>query len=113
MKRPVGPVSGWSEVQLARWIRDLVKSGMVQFAGHAIDRGGQRGISVQEMLDTVRLGRTSTRETVALYEAGQEFDEERLRFTHAFQSRRRQQIVVVAGLSDLNPNCVVVTCWTN
>ncbi|WP_143171755.1 hypothetical protein [Rhizobacter sp. OV335] len=114
MKRPNGAPSSWSLVQTARWIRFLVRQGDVGFdrAGHAEQRGEERGVSIKEMLAAILDGRAEFKESQFVHERDGGFDEERVRFRNEPRSRPDVAIVVIAGLSDRNPNCVIVSCWT-
>lgn len=88
---------------------------MVEFdeADHAVGRGSERGVSNAEMLNVIELGRPIRKEPAYVRRgATVGFGEERVTFTHSFRSRPNIAIWVVAGVSDDNPNCVVVTCWT-
>lgn len=114
MKRPNGLPSRWSIEQTSRWIRYLVKSGMVEFdqAGHSLRRGDERGVSNAEVLKVVEFGRALRKESAFVRSPGGGFEEERVTFEYEFRSRPGLAIGVVAGVSDTNPNCVIVTCWT-
>ena len=114
MNRPNGSPSKWSIVQASKWIRFLVKSGMVEFdsGGHAHGRGSERGVSNAEVLKVLELGRPLRKEPAFVICPGGGFEEERVTFEHEFRSRPDLAIGVVAGVSDANQNCVIVTCWT-
>jgi hypothetical protein len=114
MKRPNGAPASWSLVQTARWIRFLVGCGSVEFdrAGHAEQRGEEREVSNKEMLTAVLNGRAELKETQFVRGRDGGFDEERVRFRNEPRSRPELAIIVIAGISDRNPNCVIVSCWT-
>lgn len=111
MLRPKGIPAKWSDLQTARWIRHLVRIGEVRFddAGHAEGRGEERGISIKEMLDAVLLGVLVRRESHLVGKGVSSFDEERVTFKRQFNSHR-DAALVVAGVSDEYPDCVIVTC---
>ena len=114
MKRPNGAPASWSLVQTARWIRFLVQQGDVEFdkAGHAEQRGEERDVSIKEMLAAILDGRAELKETQFVHGRDGGFDEERVRFRNEPRSRPDVALIVIAGISDRNPNCVIVSCWT-
>lgn len=78
---------------------------------HAHERGTERSVSNEEMLRTIELGSPIRKESTVVQDFAGDFDEERVTFTHRFVSRPGLTIGVVAGISESNPNAVVVTCW--
>jgi hypothetical protein len=89
-----------------------VKIGAVIFSDHALDRGHERDVSVEEMVQTVLRGRVlSERETYVVRRGRRTFDEERVTFTHEFKADRKRTVGVVGGVADDSPDVVVVTCF--
>lgn len=111
MDRPPGAPSEWSIRQAARWAKHLVREGRVQFdqGDHALDRGHQRGISIDEMLRTVLEGQAKDMQRQELRLRGRHVTEERLTFMRFFASRRAS-IKVIVALSDAYEDCVIITC---
>ena len=113
MRRPNGPPSLWSLLQASRWIRHLARQGDVRFVDHAYERGAERGVSIEEVLRTIESGRPVQKESSVVQRPEGDFDEERVRFTHSPASRPDVVIGVVAGISEVDPKAVVITCWAD
>lgn len=115
MKKPDRPIASWSDTQLAKWIRHLVKNGKVEFHEHADMRSITRKISYQDALRSVEQGTFTDRQEIGNWEStqGKRTNQHRLKFTREFNSRPKIKISVVAGINEDDPKelCIIITCF--